>query len=58
MILSPQEIEDIRKGNNASWTNILCDSHEELRRERDEIKEKLRRTILDKVTIRETPCEE
>jgi len=58
MILSPKEIQDIRKGNNASWTDILCDSHEELRKERDEYKEKVRRLVLEKATIRETKdCE-
>ena len=58
MILSPQEVRDIRKGNNASWTDILCDSHEELRRERDELRERARKLLLEKVTIRETKdCE-
>jgi hypothetical protein len=57
MILSAQEVKDIRVGMSTNWVNILCDSHEELRKERDELRDKIRRIILEKVTIRETPCE-
>jgi hypothetical protein len=58
MILSAAEIKDIRTGMATSWTNILCDSHEELRKERDEALAKIRKLILEKATVRETKeCE-
>lgn len=53
-VLTESQIKDIVSGNGGiNWILQLCDSHEELRRERNDLLLKCRNLILEKATIRE-----
>lgn len=54
-VLTIEEIEIIKEGSgNANWVVQLCNSHEELRKERDRLIHHFEReVIVDKCTIRE-----
>ena len=55
MILSKAQVEDIRKGNSDSnWITRFCESHEELRKEKEELEVKIRQLMVKRVTVRET----
>ena len=55
MVLSKEHIGVIVEGNgDSSFILQLCNSHEELRKERDELRDKFKRIIVEKATIRET----
>jgi hypothetical protein len=57
MILTEKQVEDIKLGNgDSNWIKKFCESHEELRKERDELQLKIRRVLLERATIRETVC--
>jgi len=55
MIYSSEQVKSFRQATaKNSHIEHLCDSHEELRKERDYLLERVRVLVLEKATVRET----